>query len=111
MQAPKWANKAPLSMICFALLAIAASLAIVESDQSHPSDDRLAAYYSRGNLKVTIPYHTTRSGAGELSVDVLSPADEVLAHMQKQVILTRGDGAWHEALHLSNALPLEDLIW
>ena len=109
MPALKWANKAPISWLFFTLLAIAASLAIVQSYQT--TGATAAATYSHGTLRVNIPYHADRAGGGQLTFDILDPEDRVLAHVQRHAVLSSGDGLWQGDLKLTQELATEDLMW
>src|SRR5580700_6116412 len=109
MPALKLVNKAPISLLLFTLLAIAASLAIVLSYQTTGAAP--TATYSHGTLRVNIPYHADRAGSGQLTFDILDPEDRVLAHAQRHAVLSSGNGLWQEDLKLTQALATEDLMW
>ncbi|MGE5323169.1 MAG: MG2 domain-containing protein, partial [Actinomycetota bacterium] len=69
------------------------------------------AIYSRGSLHLTIPYHASRAGAGELTIELLNPEDEVLGRTERHIELSKGKAWWREEIKLSRPLPLEDLVW
>lgn len=74
----------------FGLLLI--FVAILGSFQKVPTGEAVTAMYTRGVLRVTIPYQVPRAGAGQLMAEVLDPEDAVLG----RVALTL-DRSNHEA--------------
>ena len=48
-----------------------------------------------GNLSVSIPYQSVRSGSGVLVTEILDPEDHVLGRMERSVDASQGDGSWH----------------
>src|ERR1035438_7752705 len=60
-----------------------------------------AATYSHGILHATIPYRAAHAGAGQLTVELLSPEDEVLGRSERHADLVAGAGTWQEDLKLS----------
>ena len=108
----KWANKAPGSWLFFSFLAVATSVVIVKSYQAQMADDSIAAVtYSRGTLRIKIPYSAARSGRGRLAVEILDPEGRAVARVEKRVDIGQGKGSWQEELTLTNPLAIEDLIW
>jgi uncharacterized protein YfaS (alpha-2-macroglobulin family) len=69
------------------------------------------ASYSHGTLRVNLPYHLTHSGAGQLTVEVLDPEDQVLGSWQRQVDAAPGKGSWQADVRLTKEIPVEDLVW
>lgn len=67
--------------------------------------------YSRGVLHANISYDAPHRGAGQLTVEVLDPNDQVLGHAQRQITLTAGKGAWQQDLKLTKELSTDDLVW
>ena len=63
---------------------------------STPHGETPAATYTQGVLHVDIPYHAARSGAGQLTLEVLDPEDKVLARVERGVGVTEGKGRWRE---------------
>jgi uncharacterized protein YfaS (alpha-2-macroglobulin family) len=96
----------------FSALAIAVSVAIVKSYQAQTADDGApVATYSHGTLRVDIPYHADRSGAGQLTVEVLDPEDTAVGRTERLVDIGQGRGTWQEEIKLSKPLSVEDLVW
>jgi hypothetical protein len=97
----------------FAALLVIASVVIVQSFQgAHAADgESLAVTYWRGTLHVTIPYHVPHAGAGQLTVEVLNPEDEVLVRSEHRVVAGDRNGLWQEDLTLAKDLGVEDLVW
>ncbi len=95
-----------------ALLVVGSAL-VIESFQPAraANSDAVVATYSQGTLRVTIPYRALHDGPGRLTVEVLSPEDEVLGHAEHLVGASGGKGWWQEDLKLTKALATEDLVW
>src|ERR1700692_170190 len=75
------------------LLASGAFLSI-----AHGRSEQLAAVYTRGNLSVTIPYHSTRSGRGRL-VPAMSDAEtQVLDRVERTADIGTGDSSWEQVI-------------
>jgi len=94
-----------------ALLAVAAIVVQGLSPTEAASSSSLAATYLRGILQVTIPYQSMHAGAGQLSIEVLNPENEVLGRIEQHVEVGEADGAWRNHLELAKALPIDDLVW
>jgi hypothetical protein len=75
------------------------------------SGESAVATYSHGILHANIPYGGTHSGAGQLTVEVLGPEDEVLGRTQREVNASDGKGWWQEDLKLTKAVGTDDLVW
>src|SRR5579859_3578172 len=86
--------KAKLLVLSAVLLA--ASVAILESFQGAraANSDLPGATYSHGVLHVNIPYRAPHAGAGQLTVEVLDPEDQVLGSATRRVDVAEGKGAW-----------------
>jgi len=94
-----------------ALLALACIAMLTPFPSPQAADGELpVATYSRGSLHVTIPYRAPRAGAGQLTVEVLDPEDEVLARSERRVDVA-GNASWQEDLKLAKPLAIEDLAW
>ena len=109
MPALKWAKQAQIYLYFAVLLAIAASLAVVQSQTSN--DSAIAATYSHGTLRVSIPYLADRAGSGQLTVEILTPEDSVVASSQSHLVLAQGAGHWQVDLKPDKPVALEDLVW
>jgi len=93
------------------LLIGAAMLLEVSPEALAAGSDSAAATYSRGILHVSIPYHTAHNGPGQLSVEVLSPEDEILGRLERSIQLDEKNGYWHESITLTKTLTLDELVW
>jgi uncharacterized protein YfaS (alpha-2-macroglobulin family) len=88
------------------LLILAPTLLLQSSD-----GDRAGATYSQGALRVTIPYRAPHSGAGQLSIDLLSPEDEVVGHAERRVEVDAGKARWQEELKLEKPPGFDEVVW
>ena len=52
------------------------------------------ATFTRGNLALTIPYHSDSQGSGRLVAELLNPEDKVLGRAERTVEIGKGEGAW-----------------
>ncbi len=95
--------------LCAVLLAGIAVL-LVEPFQAAKSDIAVATY-TRGVLRVTIPYHAEHSGNGKLTVEVLEPEDKVLGRTERILAVGEGNGRWQEEIRIDRALAVDDLVW
>ncbi|HWC95701.1 MAG TPA: MG2 domain-containing protein [Candidatus Sulfopaludibacter sp.] len=95
------------------LVALLAAIVGVQglSETTAAADDSLSAIYTHGALQVTIPYHDLHAGAGQLTVEVLNPEDEVLARVDRRADTQDAPGAWRDELKLAKPLPIDDLVW
>ncbi|MDR3698293.1 MAG: MG2 domain-containing protein [Candidatus Sulfopaludibacter sp.] len=75
------------------------------------AESEAGATYTNGTLRVSIPNRGTQAGAGQLTVEVLSPEDEVLGRVELRVEAGAAPGTWSVEVPLSKALPVEDLVW
>jgi uncharacterized protein YfaS (alpha-2-macroglobulin family) len=69
------------------------------------------ATFSHGLLRLSIPYHAPRAGAGQLTMEILDPEDNVLGRAKRHVIVAEGEGQWQDEIKLEKPLPLDDLVW
>ncbi len=69
------------------------------------------ATYSQGMLRVTIPYHALHAGAGQFTVEVLNPEDQVLGHTEQRVEIAEKRGQLESEIKLDKPLALDDLVW
>src|ERR1700692_2314188 len=88
------------------LLASGAFLSI-----AHGRSEQLAAVYTRGNLSVTIPYHSTRSGSGRLVAEIIDPEDHVLGRVERTADIGTGDSSWQQVIKPEKPLRFEDIVW
>ncbi len=100
-------NATRLKTFCAAFFLCLASLAL-----SAPLPAQTAhATYTSHTLALEMPYHADRAGAGRLTVDVLNPEDEVLAHSERTVEAVRGVSFWHQELSIDPKVPYDELVW
>jgi uncharacterized protein YfaS (alpha-2-macroglobulin family) len=92
---------------------ILASAALLESFQNAgaANGESAAATYSRGILRIDIPYRGLRAGAGQLTVEILDPEDRVLARQDRQVTVAGADGRWQAELTPERPFAADDLVW
>src|SRR5580693_4736115 len=102
-----------LSAFWFILLGvvIAGAMIIATQPSGAANEEPVVATHSHGVLSVTIPYHAGHSGAGRLTVEVLDPEDQVLAHEDHSVEISQGNGRWQQEIKLQKPLAYEDLVW
>jgi hypothetical protein len=67
--------------------------------------------YAHGTVRVSIPYRAPHAGAGQLTVEVLDPEDQVLGRAEHRVDTGAGKGRWQEDLKLTNPMAIDDLAW
>jgi uncharacterized protein YfaS (alpha-2-macroglobulin family) len=95
----------------FGALLFTASVEIVSQRVRAADDEQAVATYSRGVLRVTIPYQLPRAGAGRLTVELLDPEDKALGRSEQNVDASDGKGRWQAEIHMEKALAIEDLAW
>jgi hypothetical protein len=94
------------------LLVIAAGVVLLSFQAPQaPSGQSLAATYSHGILRVTIPYSALHSGGGQLTVEVLDPEDQTLGSITRHAETQPGKGEWQADVTLIKTLPTDDLVW
>src|SRR5579862_725841 len=99
----------------YVLAALLAIVTVVFLEFSFGADaaenESPGVIYSHGTLRATIPYHGLHAGAGSLTVEVLSPEDEVLGRAEQATGAAEGAGHWQQTLTLTKPLAVEDLAW
>jgi uncharacterized protein YfaS (alpha-2-macroglobulin family) len=70
-----------------------------------------SATYSRGVLRVVIPYRATQAGAGRLSVEVLDPEDHVIGRMERTADVVKGAAQLKAEVKPDKPLAVDDLVW
>jgi hypothetical protein len=93
-----------------ALLGITA-IVTVQKFQAAGGEAAASAIYSHGVLDLTIPYHAAHAGAGQLTVEVLDPEDQILASADQPVGVAEGKGQWRERIMLTKPLAVDELVW
>jgi hypothetical protein len=84
------------------------SLHTFEASSHGPSP---VATYSRGVLRVSIPYHSLHTGSGQFAVEVLSPEDEVLDRAEQRIEITEKSGHMEGDIQMEKPLGVDDLVW
>jgi uncharacterized protein YfaS (alpha-2-macroglobulin family) len=90
---------------------IVAAIVSVQQFQAANSEPTASASYGHGVVDVTIPYDAVDSGAGQLSVEILDPEDQVLGRVDQAVQVDEGTGSWHKQIRLAKPLALDELVW
>ena len=71
----------------------------------------LSATWAGGTLALTIHGHSSHAGTGRLVVELLDPADKVLAEAERRADVPAGDVAWNQELTVPTSLAFHDLVW
>jgi uncharacterized protein YfaS (alpha-2-macroglobulin family) len=103
-------------LLAGALALVPASVALLAyfSPDQPGNLDGVRATYADGALHVSIPQSGTHSGAGNLTVEILDPEDQVVGHINRRVYADGAvgkQGFWNQDLSLPKALTLEDVVW
>ena len=103
-------NQSSWLVIVLALSAVIAALLVAQfvPDASAAGGDSPSVTYSHGVLRASIPF---RTGGGHMTMEVISPEDEVIARAERDVNSDSAIGTWREDLKLAKELPVEDLVW
>src|SRR5690348_11914096 len=67
--------------------------------------------YSRGWLHLAIPFDAWRGGAGQLTLELLDPENQVVGRTERHIEVSRGKAWWREEIKVSKPLTLEDMVW
>jgi len=100
MELSLW-KKTPVRICCgfiVALLVLSAALLVQPFLGANVAPG--AATYSRGILRLALPYHADHHGTGQLTVEVLDPEDHVLGRIEKSVEVMEGSSLWREQIKL-----------
>jgi hypothetical protein len=92
-------------------LLIVTGLVAVQKFQAAGSESTATATYAHGVLDLTIPYHAAHAGAGQLTVELLDPEDQILGRAAQSLDVTEGKGQWEEKISLVKPLPVDELVW
>jgi hypothetical protein len=100
-------------LLLLAALGGIVCLTVLESFQgtATPDGESAAVTYSHGTVRVSIPYTAPHAGAGQLTVEVLDPDDQVLGRAEQSVAVGAGKGHWQEDLKLAKPMPIDELAW
>src|SRR5882762_2460253 len=104
------------TQVRFTLLLLAVFLTIVgvislQPFQASSHAPSPVATYSQGLLRVTIPYDALHTGAGQFTVEVLNPEDQVLGRTEQRVEVTARNGHLQSEVKLEKPLAVDDLVW
>jgi hypothetical protein len=95
-----------LSLLLVSLIA-AGILSFARAPLEHPT-----ATYSRGNLYLTLPYHSQHEGPGRLIAEILDPEDHVLGRAERADRVRQGDGSWLQlTITPPKQIPFDDIVW
>lgn len=103
-------HRDPWPFLFPSLAAIGVFLVLLLSTSKVEAGKTIATY-SQGTLRVTIPYNVDHAGSGQLTIDLLDPDDNPIAHATRRVAVSQGSGSWREEVKLDKPLALEDLVW
>jgi hypothetical protein len=101
--------KSPL--VCFAALLVIGSAVVLRSFQAGSPSGAITASYSRGVLRVAIPYFAPHPGTGRLTIEVLDPEDRPVGRSERRVDISSGTGEWRDDLKIANAIETRELVW
>jgi hypothetical protein len=102
-----------LFLSSIALVLGSASVALLTSlSLAQPAESRsVAATYTHGVLRISIPDDAPRICEGMLTVEILDPEDGVAARIDRRAFANPGRSLWRQEVVLPKALPFEDLVW
>ena len=86
-------------------------LVAVQKFQAAGGESTATATYAHGVLELTLPYDAARAGAGQLTVEVLDPEDQILGRATESLDVAGGKGLWTEKIKLAKPLPVDELVW
>jgi uncharacterized protein YfaS (alpha-2-macroglobulin family) len=104
-------NSARFIILGVTAFLVLAALLVFRPDEASGGVSSTVATYSHGVLHLTIPYHAAQAGAGQLTMEVLDPEDNVLGRAEQHVDVVEGPGRWQDEIKLEKPLPLDDLVW
>ena len=93
------------------LQALAVLSLLFPASAGNGDSGKASAIYLHNCLSLSVPYHAVLAGAGQLTVEILDPDDNVLGHTERHIELAEGQGFWREKIRLDKPLPLNDLVW
>jgi hypothetical protein len=92
-------------------LIVIAAIVTVQKFQAASGVATASATYSHGVLDLTIPYHAAHAGAGQLTVEILDPEDQILGSVDRSLDVAGGKGQWREKIKLAKPLAVDELVW
>src|SRR6266567_1456092 len=100
-----------LCVLSAVAIMIAVGLFTRDTVQSAATERTTVATYTRGILHLTIPYRAADAGAGQLTIEVLDPEDNILGRTQRRFDVAVGNGQWSGEVKFEKPLAIEDLVW
>jgi len=100
-----------LYLLSAVAIMIAVGLFTRDTVQSAAAERTTVATYTRGILHLTIPYRAADAGAGQLTIEVLDPEDNIIGQTQRRLDTAVGNGQWSGEVKLEKPLAIEDLVW
>src|SRR5260370_22857750 len=104
-------NGRALCLLSVVAIVIAVGLFTRDNVQSAATERTTVATYTRGILHLTIPYRAADAGAGQLTIEVLDPEDNILGRTQRRLDIAVGNGQWSGEVKFEKSLAIEDLVW
>ena len=93
-----------------ALFVISAVFPVPEFQAAGGEPDARVTY-EHGALDLTIPYEAAHAGAGQLTVEVLDPEDQILGSVNLPLEVAEGKGVWREKIKLAKPVPTDEVVW
>jgi uncharacterized protein YfaS (alpha-2-macroglobulin family) len=100
-----------LSLVIALVVGAVAWLVTLQTSQAGSARPLPVATYSKGVLRVTLPYKLERAGPGQLLIEVLSPENSLLGHVAQRTEVTKQRSQWQEEIKLDPPLPIDELVW
>jgi hypothetical protein len=98
-------------LLSFVALLFFTGLVAVQKFQAAGGESTAAATYTHGVIDLTLPYYAAHAGAGQLTVEVLDPEDQILGRATESLDVAGGKGLWTEKIKLAKPLPVDELVW
>lgn len=81
------------------------------SSTTRLSAQEMTTVWTHDHLRVAVPYDNARPGRGLLTLELLSPEDDVLGRSERTVQVSSGKGMWTEEVAPAHPMPFDELIW
>jgi hypothetical protein len=107
---PSWKLGRFLILLLTVFLTIAGLIAR-QPFQASGGASSITATYSHGVVHLAIPYRSAGAGAGQLTMEVLDPDDQVVGRTERHLEVSAGHGRWQDEIKLEKPLSLDDLVW
>ncbi len=106
-----YGTQARFTLLLLAVFLATAGVVSLQTFQASSHTPSAVATYSQGRLRVTVPYSGLHAGAGQFTVEVLNPEDEVLGRTDQRVEISEKRGQLLSEVKLEKRLGLDDLVW